>query len=1629
MGVHGLWQLLHAAGQPVSLESLEGKVLAVDVSIWLHQTMKGMRDKDGNPLPNAHLQGLFSRVCKLLFYSIKPVFVFDGGVPLLKKQTMAARRERKAEAVRESNDIAHKLLRNLVQSNAVKQALSVSGKPPRPVPGVQRRNQEKDIFELAPLPETEEIGLSLNAEEWERDFELQEKCIKEGLASLSEAHPESEEFKSLPMEIQHEILHEWKERNKYHSLSSLTKMPEDSDSFSSYQLKKLMKQSKLSSRIEEVRKEMSSKTATNLTYSLGDDYYGDEVESRRIVSEDAAHYVLIKGLTKRKQEEEAEKYELQSRVKLEKVEEEEEVKAVVDSCKTSKTSPPVNYEEPEVMSTSSDSDSGIETFVNQRKNWSVGKKRKSKISRPTNKKGKDSHTEFSKVNSLKEHSTTDDNVNRSLQELKNEDSSSEGEFIEVTINPNATVEEDDLFPASIFQLSNQPNDGEKDACNVEKIFTPASSFAADTSVERENADQCGDGMDPGITNVGLIKDVPGYNEDIIAKRKSILDDIRNELARKKESVEATCGDVDANIDEDTVIAVTKINANEVVADLDYSTSGGFLHEESSEEENAGISSNINNVGNAEYDANSTSTFDVMRSPEHALTYSPKILKNPANISISKSSDSDDDLKLAIELSLQTAKQEKKSAVEDKVPSSNVSEEESSDDDTSVAINNEQETPMEDTYNQNSDSTPPISFTTPISPTKKMTAESVSPSKGLIRPQPEDFDEADIRGDSFHNLNEEDLMDINSYLASERETLVSEQGKQNRFATSVTDQINQEAQELLKLFGIPYIVSPMEAEAQCAFLDITGQTHGTITDDSDIWLFGGRRMYKNFFNQSKYVEMYSLDNIRNHFGLSREQLINIALLCGSDYTEGLQGVGPVRALEIMAEFPGDGIEGLLLFRKWWDKAKKKMTASSESKLRARLKDLKLVPGFPSEAVVNAYLNPEVDESREKFTWRLPELDLLREFAKIKFGWNREKTDQSLLPMMKQLNQKEHQKRISSYFQPESFIKTSKIKSERLKKALDLVNNPLLENESSSESDASQNGEVVEKKRRAEYEGQGKTLEVKSKKKSANLSECTADKSGYKTLQAKTKGSKKAGQKTKPTNKNKSKETKTTRSKKLTQESNLQIPETSLSVESACDIADDFMTNMAQKVLEANKELTKEIKPKTLAVECVQDVNSGPPKHKMLVSLDRIKPHRGRGGMGFSKRAKVKTGVVNLSESSSESEKDDTSKLTESEMKSKKRNFKGNNLNVSPSSKKTNNLSANKVNKIVPTSGKVPSLNQRQNLLKSSSTTKDGAEKETLPSSNDRSSSISSRPAALAGSLLNVDTPEGDIRSADVSIINKKNLPETLAFLNQRSKEEKLILQQLKGGHSLNSVERRLEADEKRPKFSSLLSAAPLKPNPQKTSFEDLLAGMDNVAKTDVQKRSNRKVSETGTNLRGNDIKNKRTENDANYSADFVVNKTKSTSSASKKLSKNIGFGSSDESFDMDTSLDLLSAMPSERSFKTKKALRFDQPIGGSDEEDTGTKTAGKKNKFRQQMKHLNDSRSIRGHGVLPYSGKNDQVRGRSFAGKGKGRGKNRQKMSPYNTIEDEIMFEEKVRESFGYEALTEADLGSDFSDCD
>lgn len=85
-----------------------------DASIWMVQFIKAMRDDRGEMVRNAHLLGFFRRICKLLFLRTKPVFVFDGATPALKRRTLIARRRQRENAQAKVRKTAEKLLLNHV---------------------------------------------------------------------------------------------------------------------------------------------------------------------------------------------------------------------------------------------------------------------------------------------------------------------------------------------------------------------------------------------------------------------------------------------------------------------------------------------------------------------------------------------------------------------------------------------------------------------------------------------------------------------------------------------------------------------------------------------------------------------------------------------------------------------------------------------------------------------------------------------------------------------------------------------------------------------------------------------------------------------------------------------------------------------------------------------------------------------------------------------------------------------------------------------------------------------------------------------------------------------------------------------------------------------------------------------------------------------------------------------------------------------------------------------------------------------------------------------------------------------------------------------------------------------------
>ncbi|KAI7898658.1 uncharacterized protein BX663DRAFT_442633 [Cokeromyces recurvatus] len=253
-----------------------------------------------------------------------------------------------------------------------------------------------------------------------------------------------------------------------------------------------------------------------------------------------------------------------------------------------------------------------------------------------------------------------------------------------------------------------------------------------------------------------------------------------------------------------------------------------------------------------------------------------------------------------------------------------------------------------------------------------------------------------------------LDDIKNELYQDMKKLNKQQRKEMGNSDDITDQMVQDIQELLKLFGIPYVVSPMEAEAQCAELEKLNLVDGTITDDSDVFLFGATRVYKNMFNQQRYVECYQRQDIEREMLLTRKKLIQLAFLLGSDYTEGIPGVGPVAAMEILAEFSGsqDEEEKLELplqrFKDWYNSGKD--DTPFQKKFRKRHHSLDISDDFPNLIVIDAYYNPTVDHSSQKFEWGHPQLDSLRIFLMEAFGWPEEKADQVLLPVLREMNKK-------------------------------------------------------------------------------------------------------------------------------------------------------------------------------------------------------------------------------------------------------------------------------------------------------------------------------------------------------------------------------------------------------------------------------------------------------------------------------------------------------------------------------------------------------------------------------------------------------------------------------------------------
>jgi flap endonuclease-1 len=132
--------------------------------------------------------------------------------------------------------------------------------------------------------------------------------------------------------------------------------------------------------------------------------------------------------------------------------------------------------------------------------------------------------------------------------------------------------------------------------------------------------------------------------------------------------------------------------------------------------------------------------------------------------------------------------------------------------------------------------------------------------------------------------------------------------------SLTDEMIEGAKTLLDGLGMPWIDAPEEGEAQAAYMVRQADAWGTSSQDYDALLLGAPRLVRNLTlegrrklpGKDEYVEItperVDLDDVLEDLDASREGLVTAAILMGSDFNDGVDGIGPNRGIRIAREAP-------------------------------------------------------------------------------------------------------------------------------------------------------------------------------------------------------------------------------------------------------------------------------------------------------------------------------------------------------------------------------------------------------------------------------------------------------------------------------------------------------------------------------------------------------------------------------------------------------------------------------------------------------------------------------------------------------------------------------------------------------
>ncbi|MFQ5838540.1 MAG: flap endonuclease-1 [Thermoplasmata archaeon] len=197
------------------------------------------------------------------------------------------------------------------------------------------------------------------------------------------------------------------------------------------------------------------------------------------------------------------------------------------------------------------------------------------------------------------------------------------------------------------------------------------------------------------------------------------------------------------------------------------------------------------------------------------------------------------------------------------------------------------------------------------------------------------------------------------------------------AIRLTDDMVESSRQLLSLMGVPMAQAPRDGEAQASYMAHKGKVWATGSQDYDSILYGSPRLVKNLAisgrrklpRKQQYVEidieLIGLEENLRRMEITREQLVDMAVLMGTDFNEGVRGIGPKKSLALIKRY-GD-LEAV-------------MAAEGHS-----------IEDF--EEVRQIFLHPEVTDDYH-LDWKEPDEEGIKDFLCGEFDFSQERVHSAI-----------------------------------------------------------------------------------------------------------------------------------------------------------------------------------------------------------------------------------------------------------------------------------------------------------------------------------------------------------------------------------------------------------------------------------------------------------------------------------------------------------------------------------------------------------------------------------------------------------------------------------------------------------